>query len=482
MAKDPLTKIRRLRQTDEAWESTTRRMRAWITPRNQAPYRPYVIITVSQDGRVVGTNVVEEVPTPDQVLDALVKAMRRPVLGGGRKRRPAVIYMDDEALVETLAPRLQEVGIRCEYRHTLREVEDALLSMEQFMTKREPIPGLLKLPGVTPFMVKGLFEAAAHFYREAPWRWIDDSRPIEVRYPPDGRPRYAVVMGHGGQTYGLAVYKSPDELREVYAGTPPDQLMGKVEWTSLLFGEVTEMPFDDLDDMEKYGWPVAGEPAYPLPIRVTRSGQFVRPGKSELLWFEAALLAIPTFVRDYMQADRGFPRLAEATLTVMMADGEDSIHLRYPVPGFETPYEKEWVAAEEEGKAQIEAVRERNMELLRTFEQWLTRRGLSAGTARRHLDNVKLFADEYMTEGGSTGVPRPADQAEIVDVDEFLSEWFMREVEGASARAVEANITSLKRFYRCLKETGQMSPEKADEVLELLRVDRNYYIELAQER
>jgi len=87
-----------------------------------------------------------------------------------------------------------------------------------------------------------------------------------------------------------------------------------------------------------------------------------------------------------------------------------------------------------------------------------------------------------MTEGGSTGVPRPADQAEIVDVDEFLSEWFMHEVEGASARAVEASITSLKRFYRCLKETGQMSPEKADEVLELLRVDRNYYIELAQER
>ncbi|MFQ6099659.1 MAG: hypothetical protein ACE5OS_00280 [Anaerolineae bacterium] len=341
MAKNSLAEVRRLRQTGEAWESSVRRMRSWITPQNQTPYRPYVILTVTQTGQVVGTEVVEDVPSSDRVLNSLVKAMRRPALGAGRKRRPAVIYMDDEALVEALAPKLWEVGVRCEYRYTLREVDRALLSMEQFMTKQEPIPGLLKLPGVTPFLVKGLFEAAASFYRQAPWRWIDDSRPIEVRYPSDGRPRYAVVMGHGGETYGLAVYNSPDELREVYAGIPPGELIGRMEWLSLLFGEVMEMPFDDLDDMEKYSWPVAGELAYPLPIRIPRSGRPARPGKSQLLWFEAALLAIPTFVRDLLQADEGFPRPAEATLTVTMADGEDDVYLRYPVPGFEIPFEEE---------------------------------------------------------------------------------------------------------------------------------------------
>ncbi len=338
MAKGPLAKVHRLRQTDEVWESSVRRMRAWITPRNQAPYRPYIVMAVSQTGKVVGSDIVGAVPPPAQVLNVIAQAMRRPALGGGRKRRPAVVYVDDEALVETLAPQLQEVGVRCEYRHTLREVEEALLSMEQFMTRREPIPGLLKSPGVTPYLVKGLFEATAFFYREAPWRWMGDSRPIEVRYPPDGQPRYAVVMGHGGETYGLAVYNSPDDLREVYAGIRPDRLVGQMRWTSLLFGEILEMPFDDLDDMEKYGWSVAGELAYPLPIRVTRSGQPVRPGKSDLLWFEAALLAIPPFVHDLFQADGVFPRPAEVTLTVTMADGENTIHLRYPVPGFEIPH------------------------------------------------------------------------------------------------------------------------------------------------
>lgn len=483
MARGPLSKVHRLRQTDEVWESSVSRMRAWITPRNQAPYRPYVILTVSQTGKVVGTNVVDDIPTPDQFLNTIVKTMRRPALGSGRKRRPAVIYVDDEALVETLAPKLQEVGVRCEYRHTLRQVKAALSSMEQFTHRgEEPIPGLIKSPGVTPFMVNGLFEAAAFFYREAPWRWIDDSRPIKVSYPPGGRLRYAVVMGHGGETYGLAVYNSPDELREVYTGIPPDELIGRMEWTSVLFGAVTEMPFDDLDDMEKYDWPVAGELAYPLPFRITRSGHLVRPGKSELLWFEAALLAIPTFVRDYMRADGEFAHPAEATLTVAMADGKYDVHLCYPVPGFEIPHEKDWVSIEEEEETQAETARERNAELLRAFEQWLTQKRLSAKTVQRHLDNVVFFADVYMAgDGGSIELPRPADQAETMDVDEFLSEWFMREAAWVSVGTIKAHIASLKKFFACLKEMGQMPAGKADEVLELLRVDRDYYIELMRE-
>jgi len=47
------------------------------------------------------------------------------------------------------------------------------------------------------------------------------------------------------------------------------------------------------------------------------------------------MLAIPSFVRDSMQADRGRPHPAEATLTVAVADGETDIYLRYPVSGFD---------------------------------------------------------------------------------------------------------------------------------------------------
>jgi len=335
MAKDPLKKVRSLRKTEETWQGTARLARVWITPRNQASYRPYMIAFIEQDqDRVIRTQMVETQPTPERVFDDLIKAMTRPTLGAGRPRRPARLLLDDAELVEALAPRLTELEIRCEYRHTLPLMNNALLEMEAYMNKREPIPGLLKIPGVTPHLVGGLYKAAAFYYRQAPWRWISDAFPIEVRYPPTGKPRYAVVMGQAGETFGLAAYNSTDDLRLLYSGIAPEKTIGRIGWTSLVFEEALATSFDDLDDIAKYGWPVVSESAYPIPIKVTQTGDYTIPSKSELLWFEAAMLAIPSFVRDEMQADRGLPRPAEATLSVAVADGEIDIYLRYPAPGF----------------------------------------------------------------------------------------------------------------------------------------------------
>jgi hypothetical protein len=64
-------------------------------------------------------------------------------------------------LVEALAPRPAELEIRCEYRHTLPLMNNALFDMEAYLNKREPIPGLLKIPGVTPHLVSGMYKAAA---------------------------------------------------------------------------------------------------------------------------------------------------------------------------------------------------------------------------------------------------------------------------------------------------------------------------------
>ena len=97
-----LEKVQRLHQTDEVWESTVQRMRVWITPDDQPPYRPYVILTVSRTGRVVGSDLVDDAPTPDQVLIILARAMYHPTLGGGGKRRPTAIYVDDKVLAEAL--------------------------------------------------------------------------------------------------------------------------------------------------------------------------------------------------------------------------------------------------------------------------------------------------------------------------------------------------------------------------------------------
>lgn len=477
----PLEETTALPQRDGVWECAVRRARAWITPPDCDPYRPYIILTASRAGRVVGTGkvvgseVIEGPPTPPQVVNALAKAMLYPAPNAGGRRRPATIYVDDAALVKSLSPELEKVGVRVAFRHTLREAEQALQSLERFGRDEEPVPGLLEAPGVTPSLVERLFEAASFFYREAPWYWIDDAQPIQIRYPVDSEPHYAVVMGQGGQAYGLAVYDSIDVLYQTYAGVPPDQVLGLGAWTVLLFGEAMEMPFDDLDAIEIHDWPVAGQYAYPVFLRFDLSGQPSRPSRAELLQMEAALLAIPPFVLEHMEADEGPPHSAEETLTVTPGDGEDRISLTYPIPGFEMPSDDGALFI-----AEHIGIDERNAELLHTFEQCLRGDDLSARTVDRHLDNIRRFAVRYLgMEGGSLEFPCSADEATPADVDEFLADWLLYEGDGSPVEAVRSHIASLKKFYICLRETGSLPVDDADEILQLLQEDRAYYLEVA---
>jgi len=110
---DPIKKIRQLKQTSEVWEGTTRLARMWIMPKKTDPYRPYHLMFVSDTDRVVFTSIKDASPTPKQVCNALFKAMRRPGLGAGSKRRPRIVALDDKELVQAISPRLAEIGVLC---------------------------------------------------------------------------------------------------------------------------------------------------------------------------------------------------------------------------------------------------------------------------------------------------------------------------------------------------------------------------------
>jgi hypothetical protein len=69
----------------------------------------------------------------------------------------------------------------------------------------------------------------------------------------------------------------------------------------------------------------------------------------------------------------------------------------------------------------------------------------------------------------------------MMDVDEFLAEWLLYEEPLSPVAETKAHITAIKKFYAYLKEMRQMPVEDADEILELLQRDRDYYLELAQE-
>jgi hypothetical protein len=232
--------------------------------------------------------------------------------------------------VAALSPWLADVGVRCEYRDRLPAIESVLYSFERRADKREPIPGLLKIPGVTPPLVGHLYELAADYYRLAPWRWLNDQHPIEIRYPPDSRPRYAVVMGSGGEIFGLAVYDSLNDLKLIYTGRSPSELMKLHSVFVLFFDEEIAMTFDDLDAMERYNWPVASKRAYPVFGRSTRKSEITTPKKADVFWAEGALAALLAYVRQHEPMISGVLQPVELTLPVMTISGEAQVYLRLP--------------------------------------------------------------------------------------------------------------------------------------------------------
>jgi hypothetical protein len=193
---------------------------------------------------------------------------------------------------------------------------------------QEPFPGLLTIPSVTVPLVGHLFQLAADFYRATPWRWLDDNHSLEIRYPPDGVPRYGVVMGSGGEVFGLALYDTLDDLRLVFeAHISHQELIKRITWLVLFFEEARAMSFDDLDAMTKYGWSVPSDRAYPVFGRTTKTLELALPTKTDLFWMEAVLAGILEYLPEYKHS---FWQRAESTLTVTTIRGKTQLHLKMP--------------------------------------------------------------------------------------------------------------------------------------------------------
>ena len=187
--------------------------------------------------------------------------------------------IDDQELVQALAPQLAEIGVRCDYAAALPALETVLREMSAHLNQGEERPGLVEVPGITQPLLAEFYAAAAYFYQQAPWRWVDNLAAIEVRYPATGRAVYAVIMGFGGQEFGLAVFPTAEDLGFQYSHLEPDQLMQKMTALSVTYGESDFLAFDDLDAITKHGWSLAGSNTYPLMMKNIPPGKIISTGQ-----------------------------------------------------------------------------------------------------------------------------------------------------------------------------------------------------------
>ena len=118
---------------------------------------------------------------------------------------------------------------------------------------------------------------------------------------------------------------------------------------------------------------------------------------------------------------------------------------------------------EEEGKR----FRAENEKLLEAFSEWLSAKGLSDSTIRRHRENMEFYLNHFLlymdAEKAASG---------IALVDGFLGWWFISKAAWATRASIKSNAASLKKFYTFMYEKGEV--EKDD--LDLLKHDIREYM------
>ncbi|MEZ4656900.1 MAG: hypothetical protein R2911_04960 [Caldilineaceae bacterium] len=329
-----------LPQREEIWYVDTERMRTWVENDEGDVFRPHLLLIANGNtGMVMHSDMLDHPVEDTDILQGLHSLMQgKGGLFKTQAYRPSHVYMQLALATESLTLELGKLGIQLQFVDRPEEISDMLAQMASFMFEgeHEEPPSMLSVEGVTPELVGGVFAAATAYYDATPWYVLTDETPLAIDVVNGGGKRFAVVMGGGGIEYGLAVYKEWADLERLYQFTEnPLETVAEAGSHSLLFGEIMGLPFDDVDAIEEYGWEVADEDAYPLFVIFSRDQGVLRPSPADLIWYEAALRAIPQFVEQHEEAlddmwlGEEQPPL-EATYQVQTAAGEYAVRITCP--------------------------------------------------------------------------------------------------------------------------------------------------------
>lgn len=323
-----------LPQTGDSWLFAIRRIHTWILSKRNEPFRPFLMIAINRTSFIIQGSSLMEKSDIKGARKVLFSAMTHPPKELETKpQRPAKVIFEDRELLQALAPGLQKIGVQATFYPHGSQPDAMLKDLEASLNINQPdIPGLLSGNKITPQVVGDLFTAATEFYRAAPWIQLSNDDILAIRVLPQKEPHFVSVMGQAGVEYGMALYLQWSDVERMYQSNDhPMDLIPPEGSHSFLFNEITEISFDDLDAIEKYGWPVADKQAYPFPAIFEPARHVRRPDREEILWYEAVLRAIPEFVQKHVQKNMdGELQPIEARILVSTSTGQKTVEIKIP--------------------------------------------------------------------------------------------------------------------------------------------------------
>ncbi|HOI56413.1 MAG TPA: hypothetical protein PLP01_14290, partial [Phycisphaerae bacterium] len=172
------------------------------------------------------------------------------------------------------------------------------------------IPGPLEETGVTLDRFRAFAAAAKAFFEATPWRQLANEDLVQIESPKaDPALRFAVVLGAGGQEFGMGFYQSADHYWKTYECEHPSDLLRLGPLWSLNFDALEDLPITDAELWQKQRLPVCREQMYPVLLRQeTKRG----PGRADaatLVYVEGLMRALAATTEEELDAGRWTKRV-----------------------------------------------------------------------------------------------------------------------------------------------------------------------------
>ncbi|NUQ65627.1 MAG: tetratricopeptide repeat protein [Pirellulales bacterium] len=279
-------------RTGDVWQADFFHMPTLISNEEIGVKRPWSVLVLDKQTRFVMTSeLLRGEPTPELLDEYLLRTMAHP--GLREAMRPAAVEVSDSDCFDFLKPRLGELGIACLLKDELPELYEFCERLASSYGAPEKC-ALAEGAGVTVEQMEAFYDAAASYFRRAPWKHVPGEIPIKVQCRDFNLGTcYAIVLGRTGVTLGLALYRDWDEVVAMLRGLRDWDEMSAY---SVIFDEVAIMAPRDLYLMEREGWPIATPEAHPIVLHLEPGRQPQPPNHEELDYVQSCLGTLPDFV------------------------------------------------------------------------------------------------------------------------------------------------------------------------------------------
>ena len=102
----------------------------------------------------------------------------------------------------------------------------------------------------------------------------------------------------------------------------------------------------------------------------------------------------------------------------------------------------------------LEKNNKRNEKFLKIFENWLNDQKLAKKTIKKHLNNVDLYINNYLTYYEVNSM-----EDGVSMIYSFLNDWFIRKCTWSSVSSIKETAASIKKFYQCMSEKNYIKSE-----------------------